>query len=253
MRYKFPDRPPKTLLQASGAILVLVAAISLALSFRNRKIDDLTSKGLLFDSKAVEQLQSYKGGQAAASLLEIAEHSVLEGNRIQAIRYLQGRGGPEVSIELANLLRPQEGFNVRKAVAETLMHRECPAGCISAILRYEDRVFDGEQPAEALGFNDPSTGDTLRRKESELGNNLDAVLARESQLTIQELVQVYGISSWPSSFGVELAARLKLKDACVFLQRSAGILQGPMFESEGKLRGELSDALKQLECPQPER
>ena len=251
MKLRIPDQPPKRLLQISAIPLLLIALAALFFAHRNARLQELTREAtspFAFDSNAVEQLGNYKGEQAVNALLEVATSHTFENNRILAIRELGTRGDDEVAITLANILQPHEGFAIRKVVGEELVRRHCPAACIAIVLRYEDRIFDGERTVEATFFSDPDTGHRLKAEEAEFVANLDKVLAKEPGLTIRELVDTYGLGSWPSRFALNVTTRLKLTDACPALQNSSRLLAGPMLSGETELRSELADSMRQLQC-----
>ncbi len=171
--------------------------------------------------------------------------------QIKAIKALSSSKNVLVADELASLLEPHEGLDVRRAVARTLRALPCPADCSRSILHYLERVYRGELNYEDT-LSPPSSGVLragLREEQEEVYKDLYYVLERDREQTLANLERVYGLGTpSPSAFGLELVSRMGFEAACTALADSDQQIREIPAEWSKAPRREVRAALAALKC-----
>ena len=166
---------------------------------------------------------------------------------------MASRHDPSISAALASVLQPHEPLPTREAAANALRELPCMAECITSILHYLERVWQGELNYEdrstfAPGFDESVKADLAKNQEA-LYQTLYGVLQRENRTTIEVLIRVYGLATdAPSKFAIDLLSRARLSDACPALLRSEMLLKQSSADSFRGPREELEATLHLLKC-----
>lgn len=239
----------------SGVLLVLVWLIFGAyVIYRHSRIATLHRIALspLSDTAtadaAVRYLNAYKGLAATDSLMDVAlsELPLIDNRQVLAIRSLAQRGDPSALTRLTELLQPQVDFDRREAVAAALQKGMCDSGCVRAVLFYEERLWCGVMPLEAV-LSKSTSDSTLRmsveNEDAALDKSLGETLSRNEAATLQELQVVYGLgSSMPSSFALHVVEALHLRGACPLIASSIQDL------ADASQRQRVEEAFTNLNC-----
>ncbi len=174
----------------------------------------------------IYELASGPGGQSVALQLAIAVGLRSEGGpsvQIKAVDTLAGCGNPVVADELAKMLEPHEGLELRQAVARALRALPCPDDCNRSILHYLERIWRGELNSEdtlVLPFPGPAP-EVIRNQQQAVYSDLYSVLRRDKEQTLAALRSIYGLGTRdPATFGLDLVARIRFADACPSLAES---------------------------------
>lgn len=255
-------------LKLAFALSAIVATAAAGYSvYRNMKIDQLYAEAARYPPYfrntegarvAVSKLATYKGRHTSALLLEIAtgrQTVPFTDIRTEAIKALAQSDDPSIPAEIASLIQPHEGLDVRKAAAQALNHLTCKGECLRMILQYLDRVWRGEPNYEDLLTN-PTHSDTViasvKGDQAQIYSALYTVLKRESPETLSILIHVYGIASGnPSLFGLDLLGRLHLQQACTYLLQSQSEAKDIRPEFYKFPRKELQETISSLNCESP--
>ncbi len=253
----------------SRRVLFTVAATALVGLYslyqrRERRMDELYARAIgenTVDAKAaVRELGSYRGARSTRMLLAVAEGKMPVpwfDVQVEAVKALASRRDPSVSAALANLLQPHVSLGERQAVAHALQTLPCSSECVAAILHYLERMWAGEPNSEDTVklLENPRTEFARRakayvaREHEELYQALYAVLKRENRLTLEALVQVYGLGTpEPSRFALALVARMRLVEACPALLQSQEGGAGPSSDIRVLPREEIEGTVGSLGC-----
>jgi hypothetical protein len=207
---------------------------------------------------AVQELGGYSGETATNLLLEIAQgrtQFTWPDTQREAMRSLSTRTHvhPTVGIALAGLLQPHLSLTVRKAAADALLKLPCQDDCISGVLHYIERMWEGEQNYEDHVRNPPALDFIVRsersREQQDLRTSLDAVLAGHPQSTVRVLKTVYGLgTAVPSEFALALLDRVRLHDACAPILGSERELLQTSAASFVAPRDKLAKLAHSLDC-----
>lgn len=204
---------------------------------------------------ATRELATYRGEDVTQKLLAIAEGGsgiVLPQNQTEAIQALAMRDNPAVSVALADLLQPSEPYQVRVAAASALQRLPCDAACISEILHYLERVWQGELNVEERTTFPAEMGESIKsdteKDEATLYGQLLSLLQREHVATLRILVRTYGLGTVaPSRFALMVVSRAGFRDVCPLLKKDETQIAGTekWFTAP---RDELNDAIQTLNC-----
>lgn len=220
-----------------GATAAVTAGLCGAYIHRERRMDEIYARATGGDTveaqAAVRELSTYQGTRSTHMLLDLAEGKVplpWPDVQAEAIRALASRQDPSIPIALANLLQPHVSLRVRGAAAEALGKLPCTAECVGAVLHYLERLWWGEPNSEdgTKPPENPRIQEFYRNAKAGLAREQDGVyqalygvLKRENRLTLENLVQIYGLgTAGPSKFALALVARIRLNEACPAVLRS---------------------------------
>lgn len=138
--------------------------------------------------------------------------------RVEAIRKLHGHGGDDTSELLARLLQPHEPLLVRDASANELLSRTCARHCMDSVLHYLEREHRGEASTE-VGL--AGGADYVSRHRVALHNTLLHLVQKNSDESVEELRDIYGLGSFsPSPFALVLLSEIEIRGACPHLIRT---------------------------------
>jgi hypothetical protein len=205
---------------------------------------------------AVKKLATYRGDRSTVMLLNIAlgrTPFTWPDVQREAMNALASRRDPKTSASLANVLQPRIPLPVRQAAAHALRNIPCTGDCVSSVLHYLERVWQGEPNYEdrtmfPSGLNETVKAD-LAKEQEVLYQTLYGVLKREARSTMQVLYQVYGVGTdSPSRFGLELLARMQFREGCPALLQSERLLRQSPAESFLAPREELETTVHALNC-----
>jgi hypothetical protein len=203
-------------------------------------------------STAIADLGKESGEQSTDMLLQIALARggfAMPQQQEQAVRALAGRKDPKIGPLLATLLQPYEGLGIRMATAETLKQVPCSAECVASVLHYLERIYRGEPNSEDDLPPWPEVAAKLKAERQQFYLDLDTVLEDEKDNTLAVLTNVYGLGSEdPSSFGLDLASRIQLSEACPLLLQSQQQLKTSRTEAYKKTSRLTASTIKSLKC-----
>jgi hypothetical protein len=160
--------------------------------------------------------------------------------RVQAIEAFEEAGSSEDSTSLSFLLQLHNPFVLRQAVASSLDKIGCLAGCVTNVLHYLERVWNGEHSLEDRFMKFPRVVEESRQDKRNLEVVLLDIMTHNKRDTRLILSNVYGLGSeLPSPTAIRAVDKLGIKELCPDL-RKAYTLTPPPDES---IRKQLIDVL----------
>jgi hypothetical protein len=189
----------------------------------------------------LELLKSHKV-EATDSVYELALRSETDINiRVQAVQAFGEAGSIENSAHLSFLLQLYNPFVLREAVALSINNTGCSAGCVSNVLHYLERTWNGEHAFEDRFMTNPSVKEDFQRDKRNLETLLLGALLHNKQDTRLVLANVYGLGTeLPSPTAIRAVDKLAGKTFCPDL-RKAYTLAPPPDESIRKQLLEVLD------------
>jgi hypothetical protein len=253
----------RRLLALGSALLAIAAVVFIYDTYRNEVMARLYAealghspyyRGSVESQAAVKTLATYRGRRSTIMLLDLAsrQNTLTPGAQVEAINALRDRKGAEIAIVLASLLQPHEALSTRQAAATALKGLPCKGDCTRLVLHYLERVMRGEPNEEDRTVFPPGTENLRADQQTSqqmLYDTLYSILQQEKIETLTSLVQVYGLGSDdPAPFGLDLASRLKLFEACPYLLQSGqNIESSPSGLYTAPPKG-LQGAISSLNC-----
>jgi hypothetical protein len=190
---------------------------------------------------AMLELLKSKAPRGKDSVFEMALHpetSIVI--RVQAIEAFEEAGSSEDSTSLSFLLQLHNPFVLRQAVASSLDKIGCLAGCVTNVLHYLERVWNGEHSLEDRFMKFPRVVEESRQDKRNLEVVLLDIMTHNKRDTRLILSNVYGLGSeLPSPTAIRAVDKLGIKELCPDL-RKAYTLTPPPDES---IRKQLIDVL----------
>jgi hypothetical protein len=190
---------------------------------------------------AMLKLLRSKSPDAKDSLLDVALHRETPiAIRVQAVEAFGESGSLDDSTHLSFLLQPHNPFVLRQAVAASLDRIGCSAGCVTNVLHYLERVWNGEHALEDRFTKLPGSLERERQDQRNVETLLLDILTQNRRDTHLVLSNVYGLGSeLPSATAIRAVDKLGIKDLCPDL-RKAYTSSPPPDES---IRKQLVDVL----------
>ncbi|SRR5229473_3746439 len=244
-------------------IIVVLSLTALFLLYRfvqNEKMNILYNQATEFRGgvnpiESVRKLALYDNAHSNMLLSRIAMGSTKTSAfssdaQVEAIRTLSRTSDPVIAGNLASLLQPHNGLDIRLAVALTLQHLPCKSICIESILHYLERVKAGELNLEDLATPSNVGADiSFEHEHEQLYGILYSTLKREQSDTVATLRFVYGLESVsPTLFALDLLRQTKIPDACPLLLRSKQKISSRPPEFFHAPRQQLQDTINALNC-----
>jgi hypothetical protein len=251
-------------------VLALVTTVSLTAGYglyryREQQMDRLYAEaaeilpafhGTTEAQAAVRKLSTYKGTRSTEMLLNVAlgrTPFTWPDVQREAINALAARREARIATALAKILQPHYPLPARQAVAEALRALPCTEECVKSILHYLERVSQGEPNYEdrtsfPAGLNESVKTD-LAKQQQGLYHALYDVLKHDGTLTLDALVQIYGLGTdAPSKFSLALVSRMQFREACPLVLRSEQVAKQSSADSFLAPREELESTLRSLKC-----
>jgi len=194
---------------------------------------------------AVENLAKFQDARATRLLLRVAQNpDAFPQNREFAILALAKRGDGTITDSLAELLRPGEALAIQLAIVGPLLDRDCQRQCIRFLIRYFDRLYNGEpMPHPVSPSSDVNQG--LEADGQEILRLARELLTNNKNRTLETLRDEYGLGSAnPSAFAPRLLRDLHMVKACPLLTQSKGAVP----KSDKPLSPDVQSAIDSLEC-----
>lgn len=207
--------------------------------------------------RAISELEKIKDPEAERMLYQIASsNSLLPGAEAQiaAIQSLERRGGDDVSLLLASLLRPDTPLEARHAAAAALSSVDCNRKCVELVLGYLKEIDDGQ-----LNSEDDLRGLTNAELISEVKARVAPMQRQTYSLIYKALLQhqesvnsilakQYGLGSGePQRFSIRFVRQVHEEEACSLLLRSAEAIREYASTSK-ETRDSLNGAIADLSC-----
>jgi hypothetical protein len=223
-----------------GACLTLCARQSADIGSLTARATDESAPAESRKAAMLELLRS-KSPDAKDSLFNVAlRRETPIAIRVQAIEAFGEAGSLEDSTHLSFLLQLHNPFVLREAVASSLDRTGCSAGCITNVLHYLERVWNGEHALEDRFMKLPGSFERSQHDKRNVETALLDVLTHNKTDTHLVLSNVYGLGSeLPLPTAIRAVDKLGIKELCPDL-RKAYTITPPLDES---IRKQLVDVL----------